>query len=344
LKYKQQVVKVLNIITFAVYTDETLPSNWTIGDPFTNIPNYDDDEIEASLADIYLTVDSIEWDIAIVDSDSSIPPVESKPVVTATSKPTKNEPKNLPDYHKFVDPSVTPSTDLYIQAPEIPQFDINKPWIQKRCGSDLLTIYTTLPEIPKRQRDVSITTNLDLMSEKDLLNLYPKQFIKTRASILYVEQATLNIDPKYGFITPIEGYTEEQILKNIIEYPHFYHAVRLQDGKLESFYSYMEIDGELKDTLELWDTLSIADKIPKHTEFIKDYIMRKYLMDRDIQHKEFKYPLYGTLESFITLFMPASEYQNLGYDPIELARQCVRSRISYKQSRNPVLKRIKDYE
>ena len=349
LKYRQQVVKVLNIITFAKYTDELLPSDWLIGRPFENIPEYSEAEIEDSLSDIYLTVDAIDWDISPVDTPTADVSNSSIPISAVTSyKPIQKSAAVssalLPEYNPTEGITPTPPTDLYIQSPEVPQFNISKPWIQKRCGSDLLTIYTTIPEIPKKQRDISITTDVNLMTEKDLLNLYPNQFIRTRAAILYEQQAGQKFDPIYGYITPIDGYDEDTILKNIIEYPHFYHAVRSQNNKLESFYSYMEIDGELVDTLEVWDSLDISDKIPKHTEFIKDYLMRKYLLDRDIKHKEFKYPLYGTLDPFITLFMPASEYKNLGYDPVDLAKQCVLSRVSYKQSRSPVLKRIRENE
>lgn len=348
LRYKQQVVKVLNIITFAKYTDELLPSDWLIGKPFENIPEYSEDEIEDSLADIYLTVDAIDWDIYPVDTPTNDTPESYVPISAISSSKVVQKPATvtgelLPNYSAgTITP--TPTTDLYIQSPEVPQFNINKPWIQKRCGSDLLTIYTTVPEIPKKQRDISITTDVNLMTEKDLLNLYPNQFVKTRAAILYEQQPNLKFDPIYGLITPIDGYDEDTILKNIIEYPHFYHAARLQGNKLESFYSYIEKDDKLVDTLEIWDSLNISTKIPKHTEFIKDYLMRKYLLDRDIGHKEFKYPLYGALDPFITLFMPASEYKNLGYDPVDLARQCVLSRVAYKQSRNPILKRIRENE
>ena len=84
LKYKQQVVKVLNIITFAKYTDELLPSNWLIGRPFENIPEYDESEIEDSLSDIYLTVDAIDWDISPVDT-----PVSDMPESSTLSAETK---------------------------------------------------------------------------------------------------------------------------------------------------------------------------------------------------------------------------------------------------------------
>ena len=171
-----------------------------------------------------------------------------------SQKPAVVSSELLPEYNSIETVIPTSPTDLYIQSPEVPQFNINKPWIQKRCGGDLLTIYTTVPEIPKKQRDVSITTDVNKMTEKDLLNLYPNQFIKTRAAILYErnQQPNLTFDPIYGLITPIDDYDYDTRLKNIIEYPHFYHAVRLQNDKLESFYSYIETDTGLVDTLEVY--------------------------------------------------------------------------------------------
>ena len=104
----------------------------------------------------------------------------------------------------------------------------------------------------------------------------------------------------------------------------------------------MEIDGELVDTLEVWDSLEISKWIPKQAEFIKEYVTRKYLMD--IEYKGFvpKYPIYGTLDPYLTLFMPVGEYAKRGFNVVDLARQCVKSRVSYKQSRSPILRRIQE--
>ena len=104
----------------------------------------------------------------------------------------------------------------------------------------------------------------------------------------------------------------------------------------------MEIDGELVDTLSVWDSLEIAKWIPKNVEFIKEYIVRKYLLDIEYKGAEFKYPIYGTLDPYLTLFMPAEDYMRRGFDAIDLAKQCVKSRVSYKQSRSPVLRRIRE--
>ena len=333
---KQTIVRILNILTYAVYASETLPFNWSKNNPFVNVPDIDDDLIQEVLGDVYLTVEAIDWDVPVTDTVAV--PTQSAPVV-ATTKPT-----TFTSVYK--DPTVieTPSTDLYIQAPDIPQFDITKPWIQKQCGSDLMTIYTTLPEIPLRQRDISITTDINKMSDNDLLRLYPNHIIHTRASIMYEPQTNMDFDKDLGVILPIDDYSREQVLDNIIKYPHLYKLAREQgkdqDKELVSFYANMEIDGELRDTLDVWDSLEISKWIPKNAEFIKEYIVRKYLMDIEYKNAKFKYPIFGTLDPYLTLFMPVAEYAKRGFDVIELAKKCVLSRISYKQSRSPVLRRI----
>ena len=104
----------------------------------------------------------------------------------------------------------------------------------------------------------------------------------------------------------------------------------------------MEIGGELVDTLEVWDKLEISKWIPKQAEFIKEYIVRKYLMDIEYKGETYKFPLFGTLDPYLTLFMPAEDYANRGYDIVDLAKKSVQSRVSYKQSRSPILRRINE--
>ena len=344
-KYKRQATKVVNILTYAAYTSTTLPYNWNMSIPFVNIPDIPDDELEESLGDIYLTPDAIEWDLDVVSATvSEMPTVDTSNIVANKELPP------APTTLLMGNPTPTsykPSqlSDVSIKPPEIPQFDVSKVWKQKMCGADLLAIYTTLPEIPKVQRDISITTDINKMTDQDLLNLYPNRRLQTRASIMYVPQDGLPYDETLGVIIPIDGYTLDQCKENIIKYPHFYKLARYDaswpdNNGFRGFYSFMEIDGKLVDTLEVWNSLEISKKIPTTTEYIKEYVVRKYLLDRDIGHKEFKYPLFGTLDPFLTLFMPVSDYQNYGYDPIETARACVNSRVSFKQSRSPILRRM----
>lgn len=344
MAYKQKVVKVLNILTYAVYASELLPPDWKMDNPFVNIPDIEDDLIEEAIGDVYLTVEGIDWDIQPVESAlpdyatavsnvSAVPIPIFRPVVAAETVETK--------VSTVVE---TPSTDLYLQAPEIPQFDVTKPWLQKQCGSDLLTIYTTLPEIPRRQRDISITTDVNKMTESDLLKLYPNHFVKTRAPIMYTPQTNMDFDADFGVILPIDDYTHDQIVDNIIRYPHLYKLVREQNNELVSFYAYMEIDGELVDTLEVWDSLEISKWIPKNAEFIKEYLVRKYLLDAEHKGIDHKYKIYGSLDPYLTLFMPTTEYAKRGFDVVDLARQCVQARVAYKRSRSPILRRIKEDE
>ena len=345
-RYKRLAVKVINILTYAKYTSMVLPYTWSQSTPFLNMPDISDEELEETLGDVYLTVDAIEWDLDVVsESDLLRNKSEAAKSDVIITKAVVVPPASLPEYHPMVRKSTL--DDVSIKAPEIPQFDISRIWRQKKCGADLLTIYTTLPEIPKVQRDISITTDVNRMTDFDLMNLYPNQMLRTRASIMYVPQAGIPFDKDLGVILPIEGYTQEQLIENIIKYPHFYKLARYDkswpdNNGFRGFYSSIEVDGELIDTLDVWNSLDISKRVPTTTEYIKEYVVRKYLLDRDIGHKEFKYPLFGTLDPFLTLFMPMAEYQNRGYDPIETARACVNSRVSFKQSRSPILRRMSE--
>ena len=341
MAYKQRVVKALNVLTYALYASEPLPFDWTKTRPLDNIPEIDDDALESVLGSVYLTVDAIEWDVQAVDTLPETPNSYFKPI-TAPSTPVRTTTTTVSSVTSVPAFKETPPTDLYIQAPEIPQFDITKPWAQKQCGADLLTIYTTLPEIPLRQRDISITTDVNKMTDADLLKLYPNHFVKTRAPIMYTPQTNMDFDKDFGVILPIDDYSRDQIIENIIKYPHLYKLAREQNNELVSFYAYMEIAGKLVDTLEVWDTLEISKWIPKSAEFIKEYIVRKYLMDIEHKGATFKYPIYGTLDPYLTLFMPVSEYVDRGFNAVDLAKQCVQSRVSYKQSRSPILRRMRE--
>lgn len=345
-KYKEKVVKVLNTITYAVYAAEPLPFDWSPQNPFVNMPEIDDDTIRDVLGDIYLTADAIEWDLKVVEEPSDN--LEQKPAqnIIAVARPTFT-PIDKKEENPSVDYSVKPTDplDLYLQAPEVPQFDFNKPFMSGVDGADALVVYTTLPEVPKRQRDISATTDINKMSDADLINLFPNHFIRTRAEAMY-ENIGLDRDEQFGNIIPIEGYSREQILKCIIEYPHLYKLARHQSGlqsntNFPSFYGWIEINGELVPTMDIWDSLPISKQIPRQAEYVKEYVVRKYLLDRDIQNAYFKYPLFGELQPFLTLVMPAEEYAKRGYNPLEIARQCVLSRIAFKQSRNPVIRRLK---
>jgi hypothetical protein len=113
------------------------------------------------------------------------------------------------------------------------------------------------------------------------------------------------------------------------------------DGKQCSFYSHIEIDGKLVNILDIWDELPESQIIPKQADFIKEYVVRRYLLERDIDGIKHKYPMFGDLDPFLTLPLTIADYKDFGYtDAVKLARQCVASRVNYKVSRNPIVRRL----
>ena len=343
-KYKQQVVTMLNLITYAVYADEPVAVNWSSCNPFEEIPDIDEEDIKNVLGDTYLTVDSIDWDVT-PSSDVDVPVDLNK---SASDSKVKIESKSI---HKIQESSpageitnpsssLTPKQDLYIQPPSIPQFDYNQVWMSGVSGADRLVIYKTLPEIPTKQNEISCTTDVTKMRYSELMNLFPNHIIHTRSSTMYQPSGDLEMIEDLGLILPIEGYSRDQLVRNLIEYPHFYKLTRLVDENFVSFYSHIEIDGVLHDTLDIWDSLPESKVIPKHADFLKEYVVRRYLLERD-KGVEHKYPMFGSLDPFLTLFMPRERYAEKGYSDIErIARECVVSRVKYKQSRNPVIRRL----
>lgn len=355
-KYKQQVVDALNMITYSIYADEMIPFYWHADKPFENFPEVDRDLIEETLGDVYLTVDSILWDIKpTMYSDSTSEKITSEAVNSATSNAGNKKITSSNDVVRTTQKyenskrketssiviSPTPKQDLYIQPPSIPQFDYSKPWMKGVEGADDLVIYTSLPEIPTKQNEISVTTDLNKMTTRELMNLYPNCTIHTRSATMYQEYPGIKFDSTIGLIIPIEGFSEEQVIDNIIKYPHIFKPLRYYQGKYDSFYLNIEIDGELHSTLDIWDSLPESKVIPRQSDFVKEYVVRRYLLERDVKHVAHKYPMHGTLLPYLTLFMSPTSYIEKGYNNVEeIAKQCVLSRVSYKQSRNPVIRRL----
>ena len=339
-QYKQQVVDALNIITYAVYANDPLPFNWSAKDPFKNMPQIDESLIQETLGDVYLTIEGIEWDIDL-----------SYDVSAATVQPTFSVPqpkqKEVSQPHSFSTMlgTITPTSkqDLYIQSPVVPQIDYSKVWMSGVVDSETYTIYETLPRIPTKQNEVSCTTNPSQMTDKELLRLYPNTRIRTRAVSMYEPIHGIKLHPVLGLILPIKEYTEQQLIENLIQYPHFFKLAREIDGKQCSFYSHIEIDGELVNILDVWDDLPESQIIPKQADFIKEYVVRRYLLERDIDGVKHNYPLFGDLDPFLTLPLTVADYKDFGYtDLVKLARQCVASRVNYKVSRNPIVRRLEN--
>lgn len=355
-KFKQDVVDALNLLTYAVYTDDPLLLNWSTKQPFKTMPeNISSELIEETLGELFLDIDSIEWDVEPVFADSNVTLIESNidfnTVPAPITKPTSvtKPPQEKTDFasnltSRYVDPVEivkTDKKDLYIQSPTIPQFDCNSKWLTGHVDGEEFTIYSTLPEIPTKQNEISCTTDVTKMTDKELLKLYPNHHILTRAPSMYELVEGLAHDPTLGLLLPIKNYTNEQLIHNLIQYPHLFKLLREVDGNICSFYVHIEIEGKLYSILDVWDDLPDTKLIPKQSEFVKEYVVRRYLLERDVEHIRHKYPIFGTLEPFLTLSMPAHMYAKYGYtDAVDLAKKCVVSRVNYKISRNPIVRRM----
>lgn len=342
-KYKRQVVDTLNTISVYIKNNDALPSDWSVSNPLTNLELLDSSFCEDTLGNLCIKVKDIIWDVQESETDEQISTdtsvtakTLSKDTVTS-SKVVNVKPKR--DIGVVVSP--TPKENLYIKPPTIPQFDASKPWLQSQLNQNVYTIYESLPIIPVNQSQISVTTDVSKMTIMDMMKLYPNHFIRTRAATMYENHDGLTLDDDIGIILPIVGFSPTQVKDNIIKYPHIYKLTRYMNNKFTSFYSNIEIDGELHDTLSIWDSLPDSKKMPRNSEFIKEYVVRRYLLERDILEVEHKYPLFGTLEPFLTLFTTSDDYIRLGYtDVTDIAKQCVISRVSYKRSRNPILRMV----
>lgn len=342
-KYKRQVVDTLNTISVYIKNNDALPSDWNVSNPLTNLELLDSSFCEDTLGNLCIKVKDIIWDVQESETDEQI---STDTVVTATtvSEDTVTSSKVVnvkPKRNIGVVVSPTPKENLYIKPPTIPQFDASKPWLQSQLNQNVYTIYESLPIIPVNQSQISVTTDVSKMTIMDMMKLYPNHFIRTRAATMYENHAGLTLDDDIGIILPIVGFSPTQVKDNIIKYPHIYKLTRYMNNKFTSFYSNIEIDSELHDTLSIWDSLPDSKKMPRNSEFIKEYVVRRYLLERDILGVEHKYPLFGTLEPFLTLFTTSDDYIRLGYtDVTDIAKQCVISRVSYKRSRNPILRMV----
>lgn len=363
--FKTHVVNVLNTLLYYLLTDGDVPVNWqdmlTSGKVDDAVPS---DVLEHTLGDLYIAIPDVVFDRDrwIIPDDVILPgdvgdmnTLEEAAIGYTKVEPkhniTKKEPEKklesvgssrVYDYvSRYNSVQVTPKEDLFITFPEYPR-------VGKRYSDSAGNIRISLPKVPRRQRDISLTTDVNDMSVQDLMNLYPRQFIQTRSASMYIPRHGITMDPDYGLLIPVQGFTDAQVRDSIIRYPHIFRLKRIVDGKEENFYSKIEIDGELLPILDVWKylpesrvlSLDNMQSANEQMEFIKEYAIRRYLLERDIKNIDHRYPISGHLGEFITLFMPPEQYKREGYsNVVDLARMCVVNRSNYISSRNP---RIKD--
>ena len=331
-QWQIDVIRLMNTVTCSIIQNEAVAIDYEQDDLIRQIAPMllIDDEIKKILSryhcdHLYIKWGKIEWDLE-----------EAAPVIS-NAAPAPTSAKAAP-----VQTVETSKEDLYLRAPQYPRYDTQKYYLNQIIGSEHFYIHSSLPIIPEKQNDISCTTDVSMMTDKDLLKLYPNHLIRTRHALMYEPIDGIDYDEDLGLILPIEGYTKKMLRDNILQYPHFYQLTRIVDGEEISFYKHIEIDGELHDTLSVWDMLPDTGKLPKTAEFIKEYIIRRYLLERD-KGVEHKYPLRGSLQPYLTLFAPAEFYtrHNCG-DPVKLARQCVNARVDFFKTRNPYLVRYRN--
>lgn len=333
-KCKAISTSAINMASYYLVQGQQLPTEWIISDLFATLPDEPDD-LESVLKsyNIYLTDRDIAWDLQEVEESlDSSKPVEPK-------KPKKSNVIVPKEKSLLSSPMETLKEDLTLKPPKVPMFDPNEIVVSYTKNGTRYVMYESLPKIPTKQCEISATTKLESMKETDLLQLFPRSVVQTRFSCCYKRYDTLDYDEKLGCILKINGFSKQDVVDNIIRYPHFYGLQKyMPDGEQKGFFSTIEIDGELHDTLTVWDSLEDSKYIPRVGDLIKEYVIRRYLLERDILHIEHKYKLVGELRPFISLIMPASMYYDYGYDsPVDLAQHCVRSRVAYRITRNPIL-------
>lgn len=248
-----------------------------------------------------------------------------------------------PFYETLKEP--TWKEDLYLAPYEVPSIDLDRIFFERKLDDYHFIMYESYPPVPTVQNEITCTTNEAILTNRDRMKLYPNRYIKTRPRELYNAVVGMEYHELLGSIVPVNGFTTEQIIDNIIRYPHFHCMRRIAgDGSYGNaftpFWGQIEIDGELYKLNDVWKDLPESRIIPKTKEFMKEYQIRRYLLERDAGIKH-KYPLQGELGEFITLFMTPDMYIQLGYaDVEEMAKKCVHNRIKFHRTRNPMLRRF----
>ena len=182
---KYTIVKRLNIISYLVTSHDTFPDNWSSENPGQNLPDIDENILKDNLGELYISPTAIIWDIPITkeiepemitpkqstNKETSFKEKLNKRITTNTVIDNSNYiPPSPKDYGKVI--VNTPKSDLYLQPPKVPKLDVNSIFAQKYLEGSLYTIYSSLPIIPTKQNEISCTTNVELMTDKDLLQLF----------------------------------------------------------------------------------------------------------------------------------------------------------------------------
>lgn len=341
-KFKKSIVNLLNTFTYMVINHDTISPGCTVDDPFNGIDVKNFEVDTYGLSDgVIIHYKDIDWDIDIKECSNIDISAETEPNKLYKIDKSANTIVDSVEQAPNIIISPTPKDSLYLRPPVVPAVDFSRIYMSGEVDGNQLIIYYTLPDIPTNQNEISITTDVNKMTSKELLQLYPNCPIQTRYQTMYCYMPGVQYDTILGNIIPVNGFTEDEVRDNIIKYPHYYRMYRNIGGELEAFYRQIEIDGELVPTLQIWDDLPESKIVPRNIEVMKDYVVRRYLLERDVKHIKHKYPLVGEFRPFLTLFMPIEDYIKYGYTDIEdIAKQCVKARVAFKQSHSPIFRRL----
>ena len=349
--FKKNVIKSMNTISYCIINNMTINSKWESSNFCEGLDDIPEDTLKSSLGKTYINMKDVDWSSCYEEVESDGEPsehIDDKVQETKTYKIDKIlSNTNLEDIYDE-HPKSSPE-DLYLNGPRIPRIDTSKVWKSGPVVGTKLCIYYSLPRVPTVQSEISVTTNPDELTDSELLHLYPDCMFYTRPMEVYSVACGMDIHPTYGGIPKIKGFTKKQIIDNIIKYPCIDGLTRVgkKKGQLVfvEFEKFIEVDGELYKTTDMMEKIPEMKNLKKTWPVIREYVVRRYLLERDIKGIEHKYPMFGTLDPFVTLFMPSKMYREEGYkDSIDIARRCVNSRVSYLKSRNPVIRRLEENE
>ena len=229
-----------------------------------------------------------------------------------------------------------------LDFPYIPQPDGTSKVVEFQVNSVTYCVYGE-SVLPWNQSQITALTDCNAFSDKDILNLFPKIRLYTRSPYMYQKYDGLDYDDDLGVILKIKGFTKNQVKRNIIEYPHLSYLDRWvkQKGKDVTipFWKHVEIDGEIVPTVSIWNELDDTKILPQTESFMNEYVVRKYILERD-SGVEHNYPMRGELGPFLTLYSNPEYYESYDYDPIEIGKKCIDSRVKFKRSRNPIFKML----
>lgn len=375
-KFKQSVTEALNKLAYLVIVGQDIPENWDHKHPLENLPDVSVSELQSKLHELYLIPSAIKWDISIIDDvlknfnevtdvavkeapkSSSTQKSKTTTVVEAVVPAVGPTQCAIPNYDKLSDideseevENPTPYEDIYPTPPPIARLDYSRKYISKTIYGKEYCIYYSLPEVPTKQCEISITTDVNKMTDSELLSLFPNRYLCCRSSLDVPFEGT-DYDKDLGIIPKITGFTREQVIDNIIKYPSLPFKLfrrvgkdaRTKENRLVKFVNFIELDGKVYPIKDVIDEIEDLQGI-QYQPYVSDYILRRYLLERDVKHIDHRVKMYEEIQPWHTLNRTVEQYARFGYkNAVEMARQCVKSRVALIEHCNPVLRRIKEDE